>query len=164
MDEPTDGLDPNQKHQVRKLIEEMAKEKAIIISTHILEEVEAVCTRAVIINQGRIVADGTAEDLMRRVPYHMPSRSGRGRPGRRGRPRRWRTSRASPRSRRIGAANGQSQLRAVPKNGRAGRHRSRRPDPREGDRGRGDLSSSAASSTTSSARSPRSETGAAGHA
>jgi ABC-2 type transport system ATP-binding protein len=70
MDEPTDGLDPNQKHQVRQLITEMAKEKAIIVSTHILEEVEAVCTRAVVINRGRIVADGTAEDLMRRVPYH----------------------------------------------------------------------------------------------
>ena len=70
MDEPTDGLDPNQKHQVRQLIAEMAKEKAIIVSTHILEEVEAVCTRAVVINKGRIVADGTAEDLMRRVPYH----------------------------------------------------------------------------------------------
>ena len=70
MDEPTDGLDPNQKHQVRELIAEMAKEKAIIVSTHILEEVEAVCTRAVVINKGRIVADGTAEDLMRRVPYH----------------------------------------------------------------------------------------------
>jgi len=70
MDEPTDGLDPNQKHHVRKLIAEMAKEKAIIVSTHILEEVEAVCTRAVVINKGRIVADGTAEDLMRRLPYH----------------------------------------------------------------------------------------------
>ena len=70
MDEPTDGLDPNQKHHVRQLIMEMAKEKAIIVSTHILEEVEAVCTRAVVINRGRIVADGTAEDLMRRVPYH----------------------------------------------------------------------------------------------
>jgi ABC-2 type transport system ATP-binding protein len=70
MDEPTDGLDPNQKHQVRELIAEMAKEKAIIVSTHILEEVEAVCTRAVVINKGRIVADGTAEDLMRRLPYH----------------------------------------------------------------------------------------------
>jgi ABC-2 type transport system ATP-binding protein len=70
MDEPTDGLDPNQKHQVRGLIAEMAREKAIIVSTHILEEVEAVCTRAVVINKGRIVADGTAEDLMRRVPYH----------------------------------------------------------------------------------------------
>ncbi len=70
MDEPTDGLDPNQKHHVRELIAEMAKEKAIIVSTHILEEVEAVCTRAVVINKGRIVADGTAEDLMRRVPYH----------------------------------------------------------------------------------------------
>ena len=70
MDEPTDGLDPNQKHHVRELITEMAREKAIIVSTHILEEVEAVCTRAVVINKGRIVADGTAEDLMRLVPYH----------------------------------------------------------------------------------------------
>src|SRR6202008_3950885 len=61
---------PNQKHQVRELITEMAREKAIIVSTHILEEVEAVCSRAVIINRGRIVADGTAEDLMRRLPYH----------------------------------------------------------------------------------------------
>ena len=59
MDEPTDGLDPNQKHQVRKLIAEMAREKAIVISTHILEEVEAVCTRAIVIDKGRIVADGT---------------------------------------------------------------------------------------------------------
>jgi ABC-2 type transport system ATP-binding protein len=70
MDEPTDGLDPNQKHQVRKLIRTMAAEKAIIVSTHILEEVEAVCTRAVVINKGRIVADGTAETLMRRAPDH----------------------------------------------------------------------------------------------
>jgi len=70
MDEPTDGLDPNQKHHVRSLISEMAKEKAIIVSTHILEEVEAVCTRAVVIDRGRIVADGTAEDLQRQMPYH----------------------------------------------------------------------------------------------
>ncbi len=70
MDEPTDGLDPNQKHHVRHLIMEMAREKAIIVSTHILEEVEAVCTRAVVINRGRVVADGTAEDLMKLVPYH----------------------------------------------------------------------------------------------
>ncbi len=70
MDEPTDGLDPNQKHHVRNLIREMAEDKAIIVSTHILEEVEAVCTRAVVINKGKIVADGTADDLMRRVPYH----------------------------------------------------------------------------------------------
>lgn len=70
LDEPTDGLDPNQKHQVRSLIAEMSKEKAIIVSTHILEEVEAVCTRAVVIDRGRIVADGTAEDLQRRLPYH----------------------------------------------------------------------------------------------
>jgi ABC-2 type transport system ATP-binding protein len=70
MDEPTDGLDPNQKHHVRGLIKEMAKDKAIIVSTHILEEVEAVCSRAIVIDKGRIVADGTADDLMRRVPYH----------------------------------------------------------------------------------------------
>ncbi len=70
LDEPTDGLDPNQKYQVRTLIEEMAPHKAIVVSTHILEEVEAVCTRAVVIDKGRIVADGTAEDLMRRMPYH----------------------------------------------------------------------------------------------
>ncbi len=70
MDEPTDGLDPNQKHHVRQLIADMAADKAIIVSTHILEEVEAVCSRAIIINKGRIVADGTAEDLMRRLPSH----------------------------------------------------------------------------------------------
>ena len=70
MDEPTDGLDPNQKHHVRELIREMAPHKAIIVSTHILEEVEAVCTRAVIINRGRIVADGTAEDMLRRTRTH----------------------------------------------------------------------------------------------
>ena len=70
MDEPTDGLDPNQKHHVRSLITEMAKDKAIIVSTHILEEVEAVCTRAVVIDRGRIVADGTAEALQQRMPYH----------------------------------------------------------------------------------------------
>lgn len=68
MDEPTDGLDPNQKHQVRGLIKEMARDKAIIVSTHILEEVDAVCSRAVVINKGRIVADGTASELMTRAP------------------------------------------------------------------------------------------------
>jgi len=70
MDEPTDGLDPNQKHHVRELIKAMAADKAIIISTHILEEVEAVCSRAVVINRGAIVADGTAEDLLRRIRHH----------------------------------------------------------------------------------------------
>lgn len=70
LDEPTDGLDPNQKHQVRELIAQMAADKAIIISTHILEEVEAVCSRAVVIARGRIVADGTAEDLLARLPNH----------------------------------------------------------------------------------------------
>jgi len=70
LDEPTDGLDPNQKHQVRSLIKEMAAEKAIIVSTHILEEVEAVCTRAVIIGNGKLLADGTSEDLLSRLPDH----------------------------------------------------------------------------------------------
>ena len=63
MDEPTDGLDPNQKFVVREMIKNMAKEKAIIISTHILEEVDAVCTRALIISQGEIKADGTPDQL-----------------------------------------------------------------------------------------------------
>ncbi len=60
MDEPTDGLDPNQKFEVRKLIARMSAEKAIVISTHILEEVDAICTRALIIDRGRVVADGAA--------------------------------------------------------------------------------------------------------
>jgi ABC-2 type transport system ATP-binding protein len=63
MDEPTDGLDPNQKHEVRELIKEMAQDKAIIISTHILEEVDAVCTRAIIIAEGQILFDGTPAEL-----------------------------------------------------------------------------------------------------
>jgi ABC-2 type transport system ATP-binding protein len=66
LDEPTDGLDPNQKHQVRELIQEMAGKKAIIISTHILEEVEAVCTRAIIIAKGRILADETPDALLKK--------------------------------------------------------------------------------------------------
>ena len=68
MDEPTDGLDPNQKLAVRNLIRSMATDKAIIISTHILEEVDAVCTRAVIIDKGRIVADGTPSELLAKSP------------------------------------------------------------------------------------------------
>lgn len=63
MDEPTDGLDPNQKHEVRELINEMSKDKAILISTHILEEVDAICDRAAIIAQGKIVFDGKPEEL-----------------------------------------------------------------------------------------------------
>ncbi|MGD0144373.1 MAG: ABC transporter ATP-binding protein, partial [Rhizomicrobium sp.] len=70
MDEPTDGLDPNQKHSVRGLLRAMAKEKAIIVSTHLLEEVEAICTRAVIIDRGRIVADGTPAELLARSRHH----------------------------------------------------------------------------------------------
>ena len=70
LDEPTDGLDPNQKHEVRTLIEEMASAKIIVISTHILEEVAAVCTRAIIIARGRIVADDTPLQLASRSRYH----------------------------------------------------------------------------------------------
>ena len=70
LDEPTDGLDPNQKHEVRALIGEMAPQKAIIISTHILEEVSAVCSRALIIAAGRIVADGTPLELEERSQHH----------------------------------------------------------------------------------------------
>ena len=68
LDEPTDGLDPNQKHHVRQLIRDMAAERAIVVSTHILEEVDAVCSRAIIIDRGRIVADGTADELRALIP------------------------------------------------------------------------------------------------
>jgi len=68
MDEPTDGLDPNQKHEVRGLIKRMGENKAIIFSTHILEEVEAACTRVIIIDRGRIVANGTPAELKARSP------------------------------------------------------------------------------------------------
>lgn len=64
LDEPTDGLDPNQKHEVRQLIKRLGASKAILFSTHILEEVEAACTRAVIVDQGQIVADGTPAELI----------------------------------------------------------------------------------------------------
>jgi ABC-2 type transport system ATP-binding protein len=70
LDEPTDGLDPNQKHEVRGLIAELAHDKATIISTHILEEVDAVCSRALIIAQGRVVADGTPRELEARSRWH----------------------------------------------------------------------------------------------
>jgi ABC-2 type transport system ATP-binding protein len=70
LDEPTDGLDPNQKHEVRTLINTMARDKIIVISTHLLEEVEAVCTRAIIIAKGRIVADDTPAGLAARSRYH----------------------------------------------------------------------------------------------
>ena len=70
LDEPTDGLDPNRKHEVRKLINEMAKDKAIVISTHLLDEVDTVCSRAIVIAQGKIVADGTPADLESRSELH----------------------------------------------------------------------------------------------
>ena len=70
LDEPTDGLDPNQKHEVRELIARMAPDKIIVISTHMLEEVEAVCNRAIIIAQGRILADDTPRGLEARSRFH----------------------------------------------------------------------------------------------
>ena len=70
MDEPTDGLDPNQKHEVRNLIRELGRSKAIVFSTHILEEVDAACTRAIIIDRGRIVANGTPEELRAMSEVH----------------------------------------------------------------------------------------------
>jgi ABC-2 type transport system ATP-binding protein len=66
LDEPTDGLDPNQKNEVRVLIKKMAAEKAVILSTHILEEVEAICTRVIIISRGKVVADETPRELLAR--------------------------------------------------------------------------------------------------
>jgi ABC-2 type transport system ATP-binding protein len=71
MDEPTDGLDPNQKHEVRTLIREMGRSKAIVLSTHILEEVEAVCTRAIIITKGRVVFDGKPDELEAQAPREV---------------------------------------------------------------------------------------------
>ena len=68
LDEPTDGLDPNQKHHVRTLINDMAKDKIIVISTHILEEVDAVCNRAIIIAGGKLLADATPKELAARAP------------------------------------------------------------------------------------------------
>ncbi len=71
LDEPTDGLDPNQKHEVRELIQQIAQDRIILISTHILEEVEALCTRAVIIARGKVLADDTPEALEQRSRYHL---------------------------------------------------------------------------------------------
>lgn len=70
LDEPTDGLDPNQKQQVRALIKNLSRDKIVIISTHILEEVSAVCSRAIIIDKGQLVADGTPTELRKRSSYH----------------------------------------------------------------------------------------------
>lgn len=71
LDEPTDGLDPNQKHHVRELIKNLARDKIVVISTHILEEVTAVCSRAIIIAEGKIVADGTPAELESQSRYHQ---------------------------------------------------------------------------------------------
>ena len=70
LDEPTDGLDPNQKHQVRRLIQNLSKDKMVIISTHILEEVTAVCNRAIIIANGNKLFDGTPAELLNRSKFH----------------------------------------------------------------------------------------------
>ena len=74
LDEPTDGLDPNQKHEVRGLLNELAGDKAIVISTHILEEIEALCTRAIVITRGRLVADETPQALLARSRYDKAMR------------------------------------------------------------------------------------------
>ncbi len=70
LDEPTDGLDPNQKHDVRQLIRDMSRDRTIVISTHILEEVQALCTRAIVIARGKLLADATPAELERRSRYH----------------------------------------------------------------------------------------------
>jgi ABC-2 type transport system ATP-binding protein len=70
LDEPTDGLDPNQKHEVRSLIREMSADKIIVISTHVLEEVHALCNRAMIIADGRLLVDDSPRGLLRRSKYH----------------------------------------------------------------------------------------------
>ena len=70
LDEPTDGLDPNQKYEVRKLISQLKEDRTILVSTHILEEVEAICTRAIILSEGKIVGDGTPEELLSKSVYH----------------------------------------------------------------------------------------------
>jgi ABC-2 type transport system ATP-binding protein len=70
LDEPTDGLDPNQKHEIRRLIRDMSSEKIIVISTHMLEEVHAVCNRAMIISDGRLLVDDTPDGLIARSRYH----------------------------------------------------------------------------------------------
>ena len=69
LDEPTDGLDPNQKHEVRSLIQNMSEERTILISTHILEEVDAICSRAMIISEGRVVGYGTPDELLSQSLY-----------------------------------------------------------------------------------------------
>src|SRR3954468_21654282 len=74
LDEPTDGLDPNQKHEMRSIIRTMQPEKAIVISTHLLDEVEAVCSRAIIIARGRVLADDTPIALAARAPRHNAAR------------------------------------------------------------------------------------------
>jgi ABC-2 type transport system ATP-binding protein len=71
MDEPTDGLDPNQKHVVRNMIKEMAREKAIVLSTHVLEEVDALCTRVIIISSGTLVANQTPDALKKQGPLEQ---------------------------------------------------------------------------------------------
>ena len=70
LDEPTDGLDPNQKREVRKLISQLKEDRTILVSTHILEEVEAICSRVIILSEGKIVGDGTPEELLSKSTYH----------------------------------------------------------------------------------------------
>ena len=124
LDEPTDGLDPNQKHHVRQMIDEMAPDKAIVISTHILEEVHAVCSRAMIIAQGRLLVDGTPAELEALAHRHntvilahpchaavggarRPCPAGRRAEGRRGRRDRFADLSGDPARRRRRAAGGE---------------------------------------------------------
>jgi len=65
LDEPTEGLDPNQRAEIRKLIKELGKDKTVIISTHVMQEVEAMCTRIILVNKGKVVADGDKDTVMR---------------------------------------------------------------------------------------------------
>ena len=153
LDEPTDGLDPNQKHEMRTIIAAMRPEKAIIISTHLLEEVEAVCSRAIIIAQGRILADATPGELAARSRYHNAVRlvvAG--------------GDAAQIRAELLAAAGGAAveavndgegeALLVFPRERRGHRRRRRRSRPRPSLAGRRCCGSSAAGSTTSSATSP----------
>ena len=148
MDEPTDGLDPNQKRQVRDFINEMARDKIIIVSTHILEEVDAMCTRAIIISGGRLLADDAPEGAARALPLpprgDRRPRAGRRRARRTGRARRGGAGRAGRRRRpdpaaeaRAGAGGGRARGAGPPRPGRGAAARPERapgrrvphPDP-----------------------------------
>ena len=116
LDEPTDGLDPNQKHEVRNLIKRMGANKAIVFSTHILEEVEAACSRVIIIDRGRIVANGTPAELKARSEaagaVHLRAR---GVPGQRARGEARAGARRGTRRDRLGETTRASRRASIPK-------------------------------------------------